>query len=92
MKSTDELMTYPEVMDCLKRLALRYRNKEAMSQRPTIKKFAKNTAIMYESIIHYLDLRDAKRELQRRDREEVSQGLNLSVRGGKECPITGYRG
>lgn len=87
----DNPVPYPEVMDALKRMLLQMQNKERMLNRPAEKTFAKNRAILFESVIHYLELRDAKRDLQRRDREEVSQSINLSVRRGKECPITGYR-
>jgi hypothetical protein len=87
----DNPVPYPEVMDALKRMLLQMQNKERMLNRPAEKTFAKNRAILFESVIHYLELRDAKRDLQRRDREEVPQGINLPVRGGKECPITGYR-
>lgn len=91
MKSMDNPLPYPEVMDALKRMMLQMQNKERMLKRPADKIYARNRALMFESIIHYLDLRDAKRNLQRRDREEVPQGINLPIRGGKECPITGYR-
>lgn len=88
----DNLVPYNEAMDALRRLALKYRNKEATLLRPADRKFAKGKAELYESILYYLDLRNAKRDIQRPSREEVPQSVDLPVRRGKECPITGYRG
>jgi len=83
-------MSYPDVMDAVRRIALQNRNKENIAKANQTKVFARNQALLYESILHYLDIH-AKRQLQRPDREEIPQGVNLPIRGGKECPITGYR-
>lgn len=92
MRSMDNPMPYPEVMDALKRMLLQMQNKERMLQRPADKTFARSRAALFESAIHYLQLRDAKRDIQGSGGEEVPQSINLPIRGGKECPITGYRG
>jgi hypothetical protein len=75
----DNPLPYPEVKDALKRMLLQMQNKERMLQRPAEKTFARNRALLLESAIHYLELRDAKRNIQRRDREEVPQGLDLFI-------------
>ena len=56
-------MPYNEVRDALKRILLQMQNKERMLQRPAEKTFAKNRAKLFESALHFLELRDAKREV-----------------------------
>ena len=63
MKSMDkEYMSYPDVMEAVRRIALQKRNKENIAKANDTKRFAKNQAILYESILHYLDIH-AKRHL-----------------------------
>ena len=85
-----ELLKYHEVMAALRRILATESYKSQMAKANNTKKYAQGKMVLYESIIHYLDIH-AKRHIQGPDREEVPQSVNLPIRGGKECPITGYR-
>lgn len=60
MKSMDNPVPYHEAMDALKRLALKYRNKESLLVRQCDKRYAKGRAELFESVLYYLDIRNAK--------------------------------
>jgi len=57
-----EYLSYTEVMDAVRRIALQNRNKENIAKANQTKVYARNQALLYESILHYLDIH-AKRHL-----------------------------
>jgi hypothetical protein len=75
----DNLVPYHQAMDALKRLALKYRNKETTLVRQSDKRYAKARAELFESVIYYLDIRNAKANVQGTSREEVPQGIDLFI-------------
>jgi hypothetical protein len=63
-----EPMSYPEVLDALLRIELKYLNKSKLAKTPQTRKFAESSLDLYKSILHYLD---AKRNIQGSCRKEI---------------------
>jgi len=61
-------MSYPEMVDALLRIELKYLNKSKLAKTTQTRKFAESSLDLYSSILHYLD---AKRNIQGSSRKEI---------------------